>query len=85
MVRHVGTGNNNPLKLNFLLIMMNKILDLRFLIGLFFLLTGLMLVIYFLTESIHQMKSERINLWSGLFFSGFGLAMLLLSLISRKK
>lgn len=53
---------------------MKRLTDLRFVIGLFFLLTGLLLVGY------SGMRGEAgINLWSGAVFTIFGGLMALLS------
>lgn len=54
---------------------MNKLIDLRFVIGIFFLIIGLLLLIY------HFMKESAtdVNLWCGAVFGAFGLLMVLLS------
>ncbi len=54
---------------------MKKLFDLRFVIGLFFSVTGVMLSIY------HQYSGEtnQINLWCGLIFLVFGVSMIVLS------
>ncbi len=55
---------------------MKKLTDLRFIIGLFFSLSGLILLLtYFVAvESNHP----KLNLYSGALMLGFGLVMLLL-------
>lgn len=53
---------------------MDRFLDLRFVIGLFFILTGLLLLLY---GCFHQ--HQAINLWSGGIFMIFGLFMVFLS------
>ncbi|KQO20693.1 hypothetical protein ASF10_16610 [Flavobacterium sp. Leaf82] len=57
---------------------MNKLYDLRFVIGVFFLIIGVLLIGYaFVSESFSEYKM-KINLYCGLLFSSFGLLMLLL-------
>ena len=55
---------------------MNSLLDLRFVIGLFFLIIGVLLLIF---SFVSQGNGVSINLWSGIAFSLFGLFMLFLS------
>ena len=56
---------------------MNKLFDLRFVIGLFFLIIGLLLIGYaFLLDTIEYKK--EVNLYCGLLFSSFGLIMFML-------
>lgn len=55
--------------------MMNKLIDLRFVIGSFFLLIGLMLLIYHLVSA----AGTNVNLWCGSSFGIFGIVMVLLS------
>jgi uncharacterized membrane protein HdeD (DUF308 family) len=53
---------------------MNKLFDLRFVIGLFFLIIGLLLLGYaFLSDSTEYTK--EVNLYCGLLLSFFGLFM----------
>ena len=62
---------------------MNKLLDLRFVIGLFFLITGLLLLIYyFLTTNASH---GNINALCGSIFIVFGLGMILLSYKNDKE
>jgi len=56
----------------------NKLFDLRFVIGSFFLIVGILLVIYSFLNETEQAKD--INLWCGITFSVFGIFMILLSL-----
>lgn len=58
---------------------MNKLFDLRFVIGCFFGITGLLLVIY----SLIQKNGSDINLGSGIVFIIFSAIMLFLSFRSR--
>jgi uncharacterized membrane protein len=53
---------------------MDRFLDLRFVIGLFFILTGLLLLVYGCFP-----PTEMANLWSGGVFLVFGLFMAILS------
>ena len=63
--------------------MKRDILDLRFIIGLFFALVGIALVLAsFLMETTGD-KSEITNRWSGILYIGFGLLMMLLWFFSK--
>jgi hypothetical protein len=53
---------------------MNKLFDLRFVIGLFFLIIGLLLIGYSFLSDATEYKKE-VNLYCGLLFSSFGLLM----------
>lgn len=64
---------------------MKKILDLRFIIGLFFLLTGVILFIGSLVLHPAGGKTETTNLWSGVVYVIFGLLMLVLWFAGRNK
>jgi hypothetical protein len=56
---------------------MNKLFDLRFVIGLFFLIIGLLLIGYgFFLGSVEYEK--EVNLYCGLLFASFGLIMFML-------
>lgn len=57
---------------------MNKILDLRFVIGVFFTLIGLLLVGYSFSSAIN---SSDVNRWCGIIFAIFGIIMILLSFV----
>ena len=58
---------------------MNRIFDLRFVIGIFFLVTGILLLVHsFLATSSADVQT--INRWCGIVFSVFGVLMILLSL-----
>ncbi|TCJ17782.1 hypothetical protein EPD60_06230 [Flaviaesturariibacter flavus] len=52
---------------------MNNLFDLRFVIGAFFTITGLMLFVYSFVDR------QAINHWCGLLFFVFGVVMILLS------
>ena len=56
---------------------MNKLLDLRFVIGAFFLIVGLILLFYsFVSERI----GTYVNRWCGILFLVFGVLMIVVSL-----
>ena len=57
---------------------LNKLFDLRFVIGSFFSIVGILLLIYgFLIETE---ASRNINRWCGIVFLLFGIVMIILSL-----
>jgi uncharacterized membrane protein len=57
---------------------LNKLFDLRFIIGSFFSIVGLLLLIYgFINESS---QANSVNRWCGGFFVLFGVVMIILSL-----
>jgi len=56
---------------------MNKLFDLRFVIGLFFTVVGLLLVGYHFFASANT--TQAVNLWCGIVFSCFGIFMVILS------
>lgn len=58
---------------------MKKILDLRFVIGAFFTITGLLLFVYSFGNQAGQAAS--VNRWCGVVFSVFGIIMVLLSFV----
>jgi len=65
-------------------------IDIKFPIGLMFSILGAVLAIYgFITRSnpeVYQKSLDiNINLFTGLIMLGFGLMMLLISLLQRKK
>ncbi|MNY63353.1 hypothetical protein D3C86_2002970 [compost metagenome] len=57
---------------------MNKLYDLRIVIGIFFLIIGFLLMGYAFLSDGSLEENNRINLYCGLLFSSFGLLMLLL-------
>ncbi len=57
---------------------MKSILDLRFIIGFFFLLVGIFLFVGSFVLQAGIDKSETVNRWCGLFYIVFGLVMLVL-------
>jgi uncharacterized membrane protein HdeD (DUF308 family) len=52
----------------------NKLIDLRFVIGAFFTIVGLLLLIYSFSDG------EAVNRWCGIVFILFGVFMILISL-----
>lgn len=58
---------------------MNKILDLRFVIGVFFTLIGLLLMGYSFMNA--EQGGQSINRWCGIIFTIFGIIMILLSFV----
>jgi cytochrome c biogenesis protein CcdA len=59
---------------------MNKLFDLRFVIGIFFTVIGILLLIYGFISTTES--SQTINRWCGGIFTIFGIVMIL---ISRKE
>ena len=57
--------------------MMNKFFDLRFVIGVFFLAVGILLLIYSFTNE--TVMHAAVNRWSSIFFIVFAVVMILLS------
>jgi hypothetical protein len=57
---------------------MNKLFDLRFVIGLFFLVIGILLVLYSLSSGA---AGGGLNLKCGGVFIGFGIVMVVLSTV----
>ncbi len=64
---------------------MKKLLDLRFVIGIFFLTIGILLIGYHNIATIEQNRNESVNIYTGITFSIFGLIMLVLSLFRTPK
>ena len=58
--------------------MRNKFFDLRFLIGIFFLIVGILLLIYSFTNP--TVEHAAVNRWSGITFIVFAIIMLVLSI-----
>lgn len=59
---------------------LNKLFDLRFVIGSFFLLVGILLLGYSFLSPNNDLNMHTINRWCGLFFIVFGILMIVLSL-----
>lgn len=58
---------------------MKKLFDLRFVIGVFFLTTGTLLLIYHFISPTKTEMSPSVNQWSGLLYVVFGIFMVGLS------
>lgn len=58
---------------------MKKLLDLRFVIGMFFLIVGVLLCIYHFIGIKNEEMSTMVNLWTGIVFVIFGAVMVILS------
>lgn len=58
---------------------MKKLYDLRFVIGLFFLLVGAILTVYYFTA----IPKAEVNGWCGLLFMVFGGGMIALSTVNK--
>nr|WP_294993676.1 hypothetical protein [uncultured Sediminibacterium sp.] len=58
---------------------MKKLFDLRFVIGLFFLSMGVILIGYYFLTDINLEMHLTVNKWSGLVYLIFGVVMLRLS------
>lgn len=65
--------------------MKRDFLDLRFIIGLFFSLSGLILFIGSFILKASSGKSEITNFWSGIFYLVFGVFMILLWFFGSKE
>lgn len=57
---------------------LNKLFDLRFVIGIFFLVIGLLILVY--SFFIEPESAQNTNRWSGFIFALFGVLMVALSL-----
>jgi uncharacterized membrane protein HdeD (DUF308 family) len=62
---------------------MNKFFDLRFVIGLFFLVVGSLLMIYSFTNA--SLAHQSVNRWCSGIFIVFALVMILLSFDKKPK
>ncbi len=58
--------------------MMNKFFDLRFVIGVFFLAVGILLLVYSFTNE--TVLHAAVNRWSAIFFIVFAIVMMVLSI-----
>ena len=56
---------------------MNKLLDLRFVIGVFFTVLGILLLGYSFTQE--NANASTTNRWCGIVFAVFGIMMIILS------
>lgn len=62
---------------------MNKFFDLRFVIGAFFFVVGILLLIYSFTNP--TIEHAAVNRWSGITFISFAIIMMLLSIDKKPK
>jgi uncharacterized membrane protein len=62
---------------------MKKLLDLRFVIGMFFTIVGLLLAIYHFTGTVNAALNTSVNIWCGLLFMLFGISMITLSYVQK--
>lgn len=58
---------------------LSKLLDLRFVIGVFFTLIGLLLLVHSFVVGTTMEGAESINRWAGVVFALFGVLMIVLS------
>jgi hypothetical protein len=63
---------------------MNRLFDLKYVIGIFFLIVGLLLLAYALVGTGHSPDGQRVNLYCGLIMAGFGGVMMLLPAQKRE-
>ena len=61
---------------------MKKLLDLRFVIGVFFLIVGILLTVYYFASSKFT-EDVSVNIWCGIIFILFGLVMIVLSYVNK--
>ena len=59
---------------------MNKLFDLRFVIGSFFLIVGILLLAYSFVSDSTVLNMQTVNRWCGIVFICFGIVMIVLSL-----
>lgn len=59
---------------------LNKLFDLRFVIGSFFSIVGILLLLYSFLSSDTTLNMQSVNRWCGIFFIVFGVVMIILSL-----
>lgn len=62
---------------------MKKLLDLRFVIGAFFTVVGVLLLIYYFIKASEQLSAAMINAWCGIVFVLFGMGMIILSYVQK--
>ena len=60
---------------------MNRLFDLRFVIGSFFSIVGILLLIYSFSSGVAELSS--VNKWCGLVFLVFGIVMIILSFMKN--
>ncbi|HEY8659912.1 MAG TPA: hypothetical protein VIL78_12820 [Hanamia sp.] len=62
---------------------MKKLLDLRFVIGMFFTIVGTLLVVYDFVAQKNTKMNTSVNVCSGVLFLLFGIVMIILSYRSK--
>lgn len=60
---------------------MDKLFDLRFVIGSFFLVVGVLLLGYSFTSADTTLNMQTVNRWCGIFFIAFAVIMIVLSFV----
>ena len=61
---------------------MNKFFDLRFVIGAFFTVVGILLIVY---DFLNKNETQNVNRWCGGIFIVFGIVMILFSYQKKKE
>jgi uncharacterized membrane protein len=62
---------------------MKKLLDLRFVIGVFFAVVGLLLFIYHFAGTVNAVLNTSVNIVCSIFFTLFGISMIVLSYLQK--
>ena len=62
---------------------MKKLLDLRFVIGIFFAIVGALILIYALIKPKNMTMDSSVNLWSSVLFLVFGIFMIVVSYTNK--
>lgn len=62
---------------------MKKLLDLRFVIGVFFGIVGALILIYALIKPQNITMDSSVNLWSSVLFLVFGIFMIVVSYTNK--
>jgi len=62
---------------------MKKLFDLRFVIGIFFTVIGILLTIYDLVKHENTIIDTPVNIWSAAMFLLFGISMIALSFLKK--
>jgi cytochrome c biogenesis protein CcdA len=58
---------------------MNKLIDLRFVIGLFFTIIGILILVYSFVTKV-DVDNQSVNRWGSIAFIIFGVVMIIISL-----
>lgn len=62
---------------------MKKLLDLRFVIGMFFTVIGVLLIIYHFAGTANKLFNVTVNMRCGILFLVFGIGMVTLSYLHK--